>query len=240
LSDNNIYHNPTNLSDSDTYHNTTKSRSVTQMKTNLLLRKLYTEGKAFLTSAELKQYCTSMKLDYETTIDHFIRRHYLIRIFRGIFYVRSLEELKLGKVKYNHLELVAKGLELKNVKNWYFGLYTALKLNNMTHEHFAVDFVVNDSIFRANPVKIAGYKFRFVKLAPKILGIGIVGDGLRHSDPEKTVLDFIYLWRRRAIPKDKIALDIVEWARNLSKKKVREYAKEYPKIVGDIAKEAVE
>jgi len=27
-----------------------------------------------------------------------------------------LEELKLGKSKYSHLELVAKGLELKNVK----------------------------------------------------------------------------------------------------------------------------
>jgi len=234
---NNIYHNPTLLSDSDISNKTTKCEPRTEMKTNLLLRKLYTEGREFLTSEELKHYCTSMKLDYETAIDHFVKRHYLIRIFRGIFYVRSLEELKLGKAKYSHLELVAKGMELKNVENWYFGLYTALKLNNMTHEHFAAEYVVNDRIFRSNPVNIAGHRFRFVKLASKILGVGVVGDAVRYSDPEKTVLDFIYLWRQRAIPKDKIVLDIAEWARNLSKEKTRRYTKEYPKTVGDIARE---
>jgi len=209
------------------------------MKTNLLLRKLYMEGREFLTSADLKLYCTAMKLDYETTVDHLIKRHYLTRIFRGVFYVRSLEELKLGKVKYNHLELVTKGLELKNIENWYFGLYTALKLNNMTHEHFAVEYVINDKIFRSKPVNIAGHKFKFVKLASRLLRFGLVVDGLRYSDPEKTILDFIYLWRYKAIPREKIVLDVAEWARSLSKKKIIRYAKGYPRTVGDVAREAV-
>src|SRR5581483_7273612 len=118
------------------------------MKMSLLVEKLWIENKEFVTSEELKVYCRSMKIDYSLVIRYLSSRRYLLRIFRGIFYVRSLEEIKLGRSKYNHLELVAKGLELKGVKEWYFGLHSALKLNNMTHEHFAVEEVVSDSIFR--------------------------------------------------------------------------------------------
>lgn len=209
------------------------------MKTNLLLKKLHIDGKEFLSSEELKRYCRSMGLDYENVIDHLIKRHYLIRIFRGIFYVRSPEETKLGRARYSHLNLVAKGLALKGVENWSFGLYTALKLNNMTHEHFAVEYVVNDKIFRPRPITIAGYKFRFVKLASPLLRFGIIHDGLRYSDPEKTILDFIYIWRYNEIPKEKIVLDVTDWARNISKKRTREYAERYPRTVREIAESVI-
>ena len=112
-------------------------------------------GNEFLKSDELKGYCNTLSLDYDNTVRYFISRGYLLRIFRGVFYVRSFDELKLGKTKYSHLELVSKGLELKGVKNWYFGLYTSLKLNNMTHEHFVIDYVISDKIFRDRPMKIA-------------------------------------------------------------------------------------
>lgn len=209
------------------------------MKTNVLLRKLHMEGKEFATSAELKRYCELIELDYEIAIRHLIPRGHLIRIFRGVFYIKSLEEVKLGKTKYSHLELVAKGLELKNVRNWYFGLYTALKLNNLTHEHFTVDYVVSDKIFRSRPMSIAGYKFKFIKLAPRLLEFGITKDGLRYSDAAKTILDFIYIWRYNGVPKEKIILDVAEWARDISKKKIREYAERYPKTVKEIAEDLV-
>ena len=109
----------------------------------------------------------------------------MIRIFRGIFYVKSLDEIKLGKNKYSHIDLVAKGLALKSVKNWYFGLYTALKLNNMKHEHFTIDYVVNDKILRIKPITIAGYKFKFVKLKSALFSFGIIGKNLKYSDPKK-------------------------------------------------------
>jgi predicted transcriptional regulator of viral defense system len=189
------------------------------------------EGKEFVTSAELRRYCKSMKLNYEIAIRHLLPRGYLTRIFRGIFYVKSLEEVKLGKTKYSHLELVAKGLDLKGVKNWYFGLYTALKLNYMTHEHFTVDYVVNDKIFRAKPVSVAGYKFKFIKLASPLLEFGVTKDKLRYSDAEKTILDFIYIWRYNGVPIDKIVLDIAEWTNNISKDRILEYAERYPKTV---------
>jgi len=197
------------------------------------------EEKEFVTSTELRLYCKSMKLNYESVIRYFTSRGYLVRIFKGIFYIKSLDETKLGKTKHNYLELVAKGLEMKSVKNWYFGLYTALKLNNMTHETFTVDYVVNDKIFRPKPMNIAGYKFKFLKLASPLLEFGITKDNLRHSDAEKTILDFIYTWKYNGIPKEKIVLDITDWARNISKEKIKEYAKKYPKTIREIVEEVV-
>jgi len=212
------------------------------MKISLLIRKLHLERTEFITSAELKAYCRQMRIKYDVAVHYLARRGHLVRIFRGIFYVRSLEEMKLGKNRYNHLELVAKGLELKNVKNWYFGLHTALKLNNMTHEHFAIEDVISNAMFRANPVSIAGYKFRFTKLSPVLLAFGVRKSDsiLRYSDPEKTLLDFIYIWKYKGIPDSKIIGDVSEWASKASKKKISEYSSKYPKTVANLVGKVIQ
>ena len=206
------------------------------MRMSVLIKKLRIENKEFITSKELELYCKSMKLDYTTVIRYFISQGYLTRIFRGIFYIKSLDEQKLGRSKYSHLELVARGMELKNVRNWYLGLHTALKFNNMTHEYFAVEDVINDSLFRANPINIAGYKIKFTKLSPSLVSFGInkKDQTLKYSDPEKTVLDFIYIWKYNGVPGDKIVLDISEWAKQGSKEKLMSYAKKYPKTVTEM------
>jgi predicted transcriptional regulator of viral defense system len=205
------------------------------MKESVLLKKLRIERKEFVTANELKQYCRQINISYNAAIGHFVSRGQITRIFKGIFYVKSLDEVKLGKTKYNYLELVAKGLELKGVKNWYFGLYTALKLNNMTHEHFTVDYVINDKIFRAKPIKIAGYNFKFVKLKSSLFNFGIIKEHLRYSDPEKTILDLAYMWRYKGMPQERAMADIAEWATDLSQARINEYAKNYPKTVQAIS-----
>jgi len=201
------------------------------MSAPLLLKKLRLDGKEFLKNDELKHYCEAMDLDYTATVRYLTTHGHLVRIFRGIFYVKPIEEEELGKPRYTYLELVAKGLELKGVENWYYGLYTALKLNNMTHEHFTVDYVISDTMFRAKPINIAGYRFRFLKLAPRLLRFGIKDEGVRYSDPEKTVLDFIYTWRYNGVPKEKILLDVREWMSAASSDRIDEYSGHYPKTV---------
>ncbi len=128
-------------------------------------------------------------------------------------------------------------MKLKYVKNWYFGLHTALKLNNMTHETFAVEDVVSDTLFRANPFTIAGYKFKFIKVTPSLFEFGVTKgeNGLKYSDPEKTVLDFVYIWRYNGIPKEKIVSDTSGWEKHVSREKLRSYAKKYPDTVATIA-----
>jgi hypothetical protein len=207
------------------------------MKMSILLDKLRMEKKEFVTADEFKELCKRARMNYDTVIRYFIWRKYFVRIFREVFYVKSLEEFKLGKNNYNHLELVSKGLELKGVKNWYFGLHTALKLNNMTHEHFTVEEVISDSFFRPKPVNIDGYKFRFVKISPSLLDFGIKKDNnmiLRYSDPEKTILDFIYLSKHKGLPDERIVMDVHDWSRNISTDRLKKYSKKYPKSITKI------
>lgn len=210
------------------------------MTIKLLLKKLYLSEKEFFTDEPIKEYCKSLEMDYKNTINYMLRKGYLLRIFKGIFYLRSLDEIKLDKRKYNHLELVSNGLELKKVENWYFGLYTALKLNNMTHEHFTVDYVINDRIFRAKPMEIAGYKFKFHKLKTDLFRFGIIKDNtIRYSNPEKTILDFIHIWRYNTVPKERIIMDLTDYTKDLSKEKIIDYAENYSKSVRKIAEEMI-
>lgn len=206
-----------------------------QISATLLLKRLRIDNREFVTSDGVRDYCKKMKIEYDPAIRYFVKKGYFLRIFKGIFYIRPFDELELGRAKYNHLELVAKGLELKNVTNWYFGLHTALKLNSVTHEHFSIEEVVSDKIFRARPMKIAGHTFRFIKLSSRMLSFGVVeGKGIRYSDLEKTILDFAYLWRYNGVPVEKIAADISEWAEGASRKRLTEHAREYPSTVRGI------
>jgi len=207
------------------------------MKSTLLLKKFYIEGKEFVKSDEIKECCELLNLNYENVIRYFILRGYLLRIFRGIFYVKNLEELKFGTNKYSHLELVSKGLDLKGIKNWYFSLYTALKLNKATHEYFTIDYVISENLYRNNPINIDNYNFKFMKLKPDLLNFGITENGFRYSDLEKTILDFIYIWIYNSIPRKKILIDVSEYTNNLSEKRIRNYVKNYPNSVKEIVEE---
>jgi len=199
---------------------------------NLLLEKIYLNKMEFVTSGLLKEYCRSLKLEYTQTIKNLLFAGYLIRIFRGIFYVRTLEEKKLGKSKYSAYDFVAKGLELKHVNAWYFGLTTAIALNHLTHERFTLDYVLNDTFFRPRPLTIEGHKFRFIKMKPALLSIGIKKHGnLRYSDTEKTILDLIYLRRQNGIPDERIILEISDWVKGISEKKIKKYLALYPKTI---------
>jgi len=202
------------------------------MRVSRLLDKLWVEKREFVTSDTLKEYCKKLGTDYDTAVKNFVHRGHLTRIFRGMFYVRPPEGLVTGSGKYNHLELVARGIELKGVKNWYFGLYTGLKLNNMTHEHFVIDYVVSDSVFRHKPVKVGGCRFRFVKLAAPLFGFGTKKEGLLcYSDPEKTILDFICVWKQNGRGDERIIMDVSEWAEKSSREKMRGYFGHYPNSV---------
>ena len=200
-------------------------------RAEVFMKKLWLDGRRIVNSTYLSRICENVNVEYKNMIRYLLDRGYLVRIFRGIFYVKSLEEIKFGRIDLSHLELVAEGLKIKGVKKWYFGLYTALMLNGVTHEYFPVEFVLNDRIFRAKEVEIAGHRFKFVKIKPSLFfGIKEKGE-LRYSDLEKTILDFIYLWRYRGMPEEKILLDISELVDEVSKDRLHKYSEKYPKTV---------
>ncbi|MFW6109159.1 MAG: type IV toxin-antitoxin system AbiEi family antitoxin domain-containing protein [archaeon] len=147
-----------------------------------------------------------------------------------------MEEINLGSNKYSYRELVAKGLEIKGVKNWYYGLSTALILNNMTHEYFSIDYILNDIIQRNKPMDIAGHNFIFKKISARLLNFGVIEKGIIFSDPEKTILDIVYLDRYGGVPPSRTSLKISEYMSDADKAKLYDYAEEYPSTVLEFIK----
>lgn len=201
-----------------------------KMTLKLIVEKLARDNKKFILAEEIKDYCKKLSLSYIPTIKYLIRNKYLARTFRGIFYVYSIEERKLGKSEMNFFDILKEVLKLKGVKNWYFGLETGLKFNNLTHEYFTIDYVINNRIFRAKPIIIMGRKVKFYKLSPKMFKFGIIKNNVNYSDSEKTLLDLLYL-------KHYNKEEFEEIAEELSKTKLLKYAKNYNKKVINVVKE---
>jgi len=192
------------------------------MTLKLIVRKLELSDKKFITREEIRGYCKTLSLDYYVVIRYLTHYKYLIRILRGIFYIKSIEERKLNKIDISHLKAIKEALEIKGVKNWYFGLSTALKINNLTHEYFTIDYVISDKIFRAKPFLIMGYKVKFIKINPKLTKFGIINKNFPYSDAEKTMLDFVYLKEH-----GNVKLIPEEIFDDCSKNKLLKYSKNY-------------
>lgn len=201
------------------------------MTYRILVEKLRIAGKKMVTRDELRVYCKLLGISYESAINYLLDNEYVVRVFRGIFYVKSIEERKFGKEDMTFYEILKEALKIKGVKNWYLGLDTALKFNNLTHEFFTITFVINDKLFRAKPMLIMGRKVKFYKLTPKMFFFGIVKHTFPYSDPEKTILDEVYLGLYKGLTEYLIKNRIIDYIDNCDKKKLIKYAKHYPKTV---------
>jgi hypothetical protein len=132
----------------------------------------------------------------------------------------------------SYRDAIIKALETKGIKNWYFGLETAMKLNNLTHEFFAMDFIINDKIARTKAIEVFGNKIKFIKLKAELFRFGIKkSKHFRYSGVEKTVIDMIYLKRYSGFDDNTIADYILPYIEYCSKEKLKRYAKRYNKKI---------
>ena len=209
---------------------------IQMKKHSILVRWLLLRKNRYLASEELKEFCARLKLKYNEAINYLFTNHYLKRIMRGFFYVPSLEERRLSSDIPNFSLSIAKAMEHKKIANWYFGLESAIKLNNITHEVFTIDYVISDKIFRPEPIKILGHRVKFVKLSKKLFGFGIKKEGnIVYSDLEKTLLDLIHIRKHNSRTEDSIWNELIEWADEADHKKMAKYAKHYTKSVREMA-----
>ena len=194
-------------------------------------------GGGVVTRGEVRKICKRFQVNHVNTINFMISYGYFVRILRGLFYVKTLEEFKFKK-SVDPYRVISLGLNRLGL-NWYFGLYTALRLNGLTHEFFRTIFVVNDEVYRPKEIEIAGEKVKFLKLKGKLLSLGVVDrDGIRFSDAEKTLLDFAYVFRYHSLPEERIISTIRDYARNLDRKKIKAYLRLYPKSVEKVVRNA--
>lgn len=188
------------------------------------------------TKDEMKETCKRFGADVDSTINFMIWYGYLVRILRGLYYVKTMEEFELKK-SLDIYKVLSLGLNKLRVR-WYFGLYTGLRLNGLTHEFFDTVFVLNDRIYRPKEIKVMGEKVKFLKLSSKLVDFGIVNEtGTRFSDVEKTLLDFVYISRYRSVPEGRITSMIEEYGKRVKADKVMEYLKFYPKSVEKVVRD---
>ena len=207
------------------------------MSYGLLVKKLNLVKEKIITSSDLKSYCVILKMEYLDAIKYLIRHKYLHRIMRGIFYNPSIRERKMGGFDITYREAIAKALEIKGVKNWYLGLETAIKLNNLTHEFFIIDYIINDKIGRSNSLEVFGNKVKFVKVKSELCRFGIKKlKYVRFSDVEKTILDFVYLLKYRGFSDFLIKNKIIDYLEFSSKEKLLSYSKKYNKKVEEFVR----
>jgi len=192
-------------------------------------------GKA-ITRDDMEEACKKFKTKADNTINFMITYGYLIRILRGLYYVKTLEEFNLGK-SADIYKVISLGLNKIGIA-WYFGLYTGLRLNGATHEYFDTIFVLNDSIFRPKEIKIAGEKVKFLKLKKGLFGFGIKKDKIRFSDLEKTLLDIVYISRYRSVSEEKVLSTLEEYGGEANKEKIKSYLEFYPKTTLEVIKNA--
>ncbi len=184
-------------------------------------------GGRVITKEELKKVCERFGVDVDYLVHHLISYGYVVRILRELYYVKTVEEFKLKKA-LRPLEIIGLGLNKLGVK-WYYGLFTALRLNALTHEYFAKIFILNDRIYRSKTLKIYGEDVEFIKINPRLTEFGVTDrGGIKYSDVEKTLLDFLYLSRYN--PKLRPAAEnvVMEYWDVANKEKIREYLTYYP------------
>ena len=134
--------------------------------------------------------------------------------------------------------MISQALKLKGIKNWYFGLETALKINNMTHEYFTVNYVITDSYRTTKIIHVLDSKFKFFKWHKKYFIFGITAkNGLRYSDREKTVLELTYQRYLKSQDLNFILSPIIEYQDLVDKNKLvlylEHYSNRFQKFLGE-------
>jgi len=187
------------------------------------------EGRKVLTSGNLAEMARRIGARPAHALRHLRREGYLVPLFRGFYYVRTPEEVRLRTERYDPLELFALAARAKGIGEWYFGLTTALRLNGLTHEDRREETVVSREFYRIHGIPIGSRRFVIHKWDKALFGFGLERRRTyRVSDPEKTILDLAYLdfWR---VKKRHPAMRVwTEHLASVNSGKVRRYLPHYP------------
>lgn len=201
------------------------------MNASLIWKKLLLEGKNISTSEEIRLLAGEIGRDGWRSVKYLQSQGYITRILKGIFYIRSFEERERDGYDHSFYEIVVMALKEKGVKHWYFGLETALMMNNMTHEYFNVDYVLTDSFRTTKVITTMNVRFKFIKRSKKHFKDGIIKkQTIRYSDPEKTVLDLAYYHYLKKTETEYYLSPVREYQDGIDIAIVRKYLDEYPRM----------
>ncbi len=204
-------------------------RNVTDMRASLIWEKFIIDSRKIVTAEDIGKMSVEISKDKDQVIDYLQHNGYIVRILKGIFYVRSIEERRRRTYEHTLYQMVAMALEVKGVRKWYFGLETALKFNAMTHEYYLIDYVLTDSYRTTKVIKILDTDFRFIQRGKRRFDKGIkIEKGIRYSLPEKTVLDLSYRSYLNTRKKEMYLSPIREYRDSVNLELLWDYLDSYP------------
>ncbi len=211
------------------------------MSMNQILYDIRSEEEEIITTKTIQGYSNKKYYEVGKVINYLTSQGYILKILNNMFYVKDIDEFNKKELKYSQHELIAKALELKNAKNWYFGLHTALtfELSENNDVFFkndtSIDYIINDRISVKKPLIINGDKFSFLVFKKELLNFGVKDHGIfRYSNLEKTILDFIYLYNCNHVREGKILVEVSKYKHVISLERLMKYSKHYPAEVGKI------
>jgi len=194
-------------------------------------------GGKVITREELERLASYFNEDVDYLVNYLIQYGYVIRILRGLYYVKIPIEFSTGGSPSIY-KLLALGMN-RITENWYFGLFTALVLiNGLTHEAYTTVFIINDRLARPRPIQVNGTPVRIIRSRRDIFDFGIITkDSLRFSDLEKTLLDFLYFANYGTLPESLAWRIWKEYVGTADAKKLREYGRWYPKSIQKVVED---
>lgn len=144
------------------------------------------------------------KLNTINTIKYFSRHGYIKKIFRGYYYINSMDERKRKYCKYIDKELLFLVLNKAGIR-WYLGLGSALYESGKSWQVPVMINIINNKI--SGKKKILGLNIRFYKTKENLI-IGLKKARTKnnimyyYSIPSKTYLDMVYFRVSNKLVKD--------------------------------------
>lgn len=210
------------------------------MSINRIINQIRNEEKEFITIDELKPYSEKFYYKSNNVINYLINQGDIIQILQDLYYIKSKIEMESKNSKYSLLEIVSKAMSLKKISNWYFGLYTALELNNISTEHNnELFYVFNDMFYKNEPINISGHPFKFFKFKTASYPFGIKSNKVKYSDLERTILDFINIQKNNRVHDRRIINNVSIYMKDASIEKLLSYVEYYPADIMNILQLAI-
>ncbi|MFH1247160.1 MAG: hypothetical protein V1644_02150 [Candidatus Micrarchaeota archaeon] len=174
---------------------------------------LISRGLRCVSSSEIADVCSYFHFSPSNVRATLVRKGALVPLlFKGIFYVRSPEELLLKSLPSDPLLLASLACNKHLGKNWYFGLHTALKFNDLAGVQAPVkSFIITNRQLAPGKRKVGAMEFVFSQIKHRSFDAGLVEkNGFRYSSPVRTSLDFLYFGiKKRDLSYATLVLDAV-------------------------------
>ena len=207
---------------------------------NKLLEYFWENKKDIVTMEDLANIARDLYFNYKNIINYLIKKKEIIRIYGDLYYIKKIDEINTeGFYRESQaLKLISKAFEYENDNKWYFGLHTALRFHDISLKNHPNDYILaSRKFFQKRKIILMGKNINVLVFNAKFFNFGIIKNGIKYSDLEKTFLDFIYLWKLKEIPNLKIKLILEKYREKLSQKKMMHYIEYYSSEVKQVIEE---